>query len=38
MLECKGVTVRFGGLTAVKGMSLSVERGTIHSLIGPNGA
>lgn len=38
MLECKGVTVRFGGLTAVKEMSLSVERGTIHSLIGPNGA
>ena len=38
MLECRGVTVRFGGLTAVKEMSLSVERGTIHSLIGPNGA
>lgn len=38
MLECRGVTVRFGGLTAVKDMSLRVERGTIHSLIGPNGA
>ncbi|HAW87250.1 MAG: ABC transporter ATP-binding protein [Spirochaetes bacterium GWD1_61_31] len=38
MLECRDVTVRFGGLTAVKRMNLKVAQGTIHSLIGPNGA
>ena len=38
MLECRDVTVRFGGLTAVKGMRLKVGKGEIHSLIGPNGA
>lgn len=38
MLETRNVTVRFGGLTAVKDMSMMVEPGTIHSLIGPNGA
>ncbi|MBU0937309.1 MAG: ABC transporter ATP-binding protein [Spirochaetes bacterium] len=38
MLECRNVTVRFGGLTAVKNMNLQVQQGTIHSLIGPNGA
>jgi branched-chain amino acid transport system ATP-binding protein len=38
MLECRDVTVRFGGLTAVKGMRLKVAKGEIHSLIGPNGA
>ena len=38
MLECRDVTVRFGGLTAVKGMRLKVSKGEIHSLIGPNGA
>ena len=38
MLETRNVTVRFGGLTAVKDMSMKVAPGTIHSLIGPNGA
>lgn len=38
MLETRNVTVRFGGLTAVKDMSMKVRPGTIHSLIGPNGA
>lgn len=38
MLETRNVTVRFGGLTAVKDMSMKVQPGTIHSLIGPNGA
>lgn len=38
MLTVSGVTVRFGGLTAVDALSLTVEANTIHSLIGPNGA
>ena len=37
-VEVEGITVRFGGLTAVNGLSLQVQRGTIHALIGPNGA
>jgi branched-chain amino acid transport system ATP-binding protein len=32
------LTIRFGGLTAVDGMSFSVRRGEVLSLIGPNGA
>ena len=38
LLELHDVTMRFGGLTAVDGVSLSVEEGQIYSLIGPNGA
>ncbi|OQY09245.1 MAG: ABC transporter ATP-binding protein [Marinitoga sp. 4572_148] len=38
MLDIKDVTVKFGGLTAVKNMSMTIEKGKIHSLIGPNGA
>ncbi|HPS70027.1 MAG TPA: ATP-binding cassette domain-containing protein, partial [Candidatus Cryosericum sp.] len=38
MLELKDVTVRFGNLVAVDGLSTSVALRTIHSLIGPNGA
>jgi len=38
MLEVKNITVRFGGLTAVKNMNMIVKKGEIHSLIGPNGA
>ncbi len=38
MLTLKGVTKRFGGLTAVNGLSLEVKPGTIHALIGPNGS
>jgi branched-chain amino acid transport system ATP-binding protein len=38
MLTVSGVTVRFGGLTAVDTLSLTVGANTIHSLIGPNGA
>ena len=30
--------MRFGGLTAVDGLSFKVEHGEIHGLIGPNGA
>src|ERR1700691_4542590 len=37
-LEVKGLTKRFGGLVAVKEMSLSIEAGKILGLIGPNGS
>jgi branched-chain amino acid transport system ATP-binding protein len=36
--KMKGVTVRFGGLTAVNHLDLYVEKNQIFSLIGPNGA
>ena len=38
MLDVKGVTKRFGGLTAVSSVDLNVQEGEIVSLIGPNGA
>lgn len=38
VLECKNLIKRFGGVTAVNGVSKSFEHGTIHGLIGPNGA
>ena len=38
MLELNGVTVRFGGLTAVNGVSISLAEGEILGLLGPNGA
>jgi branched-chain amino acid transport system ATP-binding protein len=38
LLEVRGLTKHFGGLTAVKDLDLSVERGEIVGLIGPNGA
>ena len=38
VLEARSLTKRFGGVTAVDAMSLSVARGEILGLIGPNGA
>jgi branched-chain amino acid transport system ATP-binding protein len=38
ILEVKGVTKRFGGLVAVKHLSMSLEPGALYGLIGPNGA
>jgi branched-chain amino acid transport system ATP-binding protein len=38
LLEARGVTKRFGGLTAVNDVSFSIPHRSIVSLIGPNGA
>jgi len=38
LLELAGVTVRYGGLTAVAGVSFTVDPGTVRAIIGPNGA
>ncbi|MFB3138021.1 MAG: ATP-binding cassette domain-containing protein, partial [Phycisphaerales bacterium] len=38
ILEIKGVTKRFGGLTAVNNVSFDVNEREILSVIGPNGA
>lgn len=37
-LECRDVTVRFGGVVALSSVSLSVPPATIVGLVGPNGA
>jgi len=37
-IRLRGVTKRFGDVTAVEGLDLSVPPGTIYGLLGPNGA
>ena len=38
MLQLENVTVRFGGVTAVDGLSLSIAIDEVTGLVGPNGA
>jgi branched-chain amino acid transport system ATP-binding protein len=38
LLSVRDVTLRFGGIVALDGVSFDVERGQICGLIGPNGA
>ncbi|ALS57642.1 hypothetical protein APU90_07570 [Rathayibacter toxicus] len=38
VLDAVGVTKRYGKVAAVDSFSLSVERGKIHGLLGPNGS
>ncbi len=38
LLEVKDITVRFGGIVALDGLSFTIDEGQICGLIGPNGA
>lgn len=38
MLETKNLGISFGGLKAVDGLNLSIQKGQLYGLIGPNGA
>jgi len=38
MIETTNLTKRYGDFTAVDGIDLTVERGSIHGFVGPNGA
>ena len=38
LLECVDVEKRFGGVRALAGVSLTIERGEIVGLVGPNGS
>ena len=38
ILCTEGLTIRFGGLTALNGIDFAVPRGEIRAVIGPNGA
>lgn len=37
-LRVEGVHLRFGGIAALEGVSLTVRAGALHAVIGPNGA
>ncbi len=38
LLEVRGLVKRFGGVTAVNALDMTVRTGDIHALIGPNGS
>jgi len=38
LLECRGLSRRFGGLVAVDTVDLAIEPGEVRAVIGPNGA
>ncbi len=38
LLEARGIGKRFGGLTALSDVSLTIHSGEVYGLIGPNGA
>ena len=38
MMEMKNITLRFGGVVAIKDISFDIRQGEIRAIIGPNGA
>src|SRR5947209_13569851 len=38
VLSCRGIELSFGGLRALKNLSLEIFRGEIFGLVGPNGS
>jgi branched-chain amino acid transport system ATP-binding protein len=38
LLDCRALTMRFGGVIALNALDIAVERGEILGLIGPNGS
>jgi branched-chain amino acid transport system ATP-binding protein len=38
LLEVRGLVKRFGGVTAVNALDMTVRAGDVHALIGPNGS
>src|SRR5947207_321249 len=38
IIEMRGITKRFGGVIANNNINLSIPAGTIHSIVGENGA
>src|SRR5215472_7131440 len=38
LLECRGLSRRFGGLIAVDAVDMAIETGEVRAVIGPNGA
>src|SRR6202040_4466162 len=38
VLRTQGLTIRFGGLTALDNVNFEIGRGEIRAIIGPNGA
>ncbi|MEM9129048.1 MAG: ATP-binding cassette domain-containing protein, partial [Pseudomonadota bacterium] len=38
VMEMKNITLRFGGVVAIKDISFDIRKGEIRAIIGPNGA
>ena len=38
MIEVRGLTMRFGGLTALDSLDMTIREGEILGLLGPNGS
>lgn len=38
LIQVDGITLRFGGVTALSGVSFDISTSEIHAIIGPNGA
>ncbi len=38
LIQCRGITKRFGGTVALEDVTLQVQRGTLHAIVGENGA